>query len=254
MSLALSVSSEILPENLECLVSNSKWQELIALLSVLVPDGFKINRGNTVPDPEDRIWPWKRTNADGTPDRWYEYVGGSWLSDDHWAFTGMVVEFEGLEADIEALDGNADAPGTVVTPTAGPFWEKVDEMDGKIPIGPGQITAGPPIVSIAINANAGAYNVQLSNANIRHHRHHVLARQSVTGGSLPTGSNQVADDGGGNAQENYLMQGTGTPATRGRSSFVESEDQDATNEAFPILPQVRGIFFIRKTARRHRRI
>lgn len=250
MSLTLPISSGEVPENLECIISNSNWQELVALLSVLVVDGFKWNVGNTAPDPVDRIWPWLRLDADGRVDGVYYYTGGSWLKR-HTTAPGTVIMWEGAEADINTFDGGEAG---AIAATTGPMWEKVSEMDGRIPVGPGQLDAGPPIVSIAINTNAGAYGVQLANSNIRHHRHHVAARQSVSSEALPTGSNQVADDAGGAAQENYKLQGTGTAATRGRTSFVMDEDQDATNEAFPILPQVRGIWFLRKTARTHYRI
>lgn len=250
MSLDLEVTSQTVPEGLDCIVSNERWQELVMLLRVMLPDGFKWNIGNTVPAPEDRIWPWLRLDGDGRPDGVYYYVGGSWLSK-HESAPGTVIMWEGLEANIDAFDGGETA---AITPTTGPFWEKVDEMDGRIPVGPGELDAGPPAINVAINEDKGAYEVQLTSANIQRHRHHVLARQTVSGGSLPTGSNQVADDGGGNAQENYIMQGTGTAATRGRTSFVEDGSQDDPNEPFPILPQVRGIWFLRRTARTHHRI
>lgn len=245
MALDLPVVSSEVPENLECHISNSVWQELIALLHVNVTDGFKWIIQSTTPDPADRIWPWFRLNGDG-PIRPYIYFGGAWLAR-HTDFPGKVILWEGLEANIESLDENTDVAGTAVTNTTGPFWEKVSEMDGKIPVGPGQLDAGPPVVSAAINVNAGAYSVQLGDQHYRHHKHFVVARQSVTSGSLPSTNNQVADDGGGNAQENYLLQGTGTQASRGLTSNVNG-DTDA-NEAFPILPQVRGIFFLRRTAR-----
>lgn len=243
MALDLPVVSSEVPENLECHIANSPWQELVALLSVNVPDGFRWLIQSTTPDPEDRIWPWYRLDGGGLPIRPYIYAGGAWLSK-HPLPPGSVMMWEGAEANIPTFDeGEAGA----ITTTTGAFWEKVAEMNGKIPIGPGEITAGPPVVTAVVNTNAGTYSVQLGDVNYRHHKHFVVARQSVTGGSLPGVNNQVADDGGGNAQENYLLQGTGDTASRGLTSNVNGDTDP--NEAFPILPQVRGIFFIRRTAR-----
>lgn len=250
MSLTLTVTTEEVPENLRCVISNPNWQSLISLLTVLIDDGYKINVGPGPIDPEDRIWPWLRLEADGRPDtvvggQLYHYVGGIWLAT-HPMPVGAVMMYEGTEASITTFNGGESA---AITDTAGPFWERVTQMNGKIPIGPGEITAGPPSVTITENENKGAYSTQLSDANIRHHRHWVAARQSTTSAPLPTSDEQIADDAGGNAQENYKLQGTGTIATKGRTSFVAGEDQSATNEAFPILPQVRGIWMIRRTAR-----
>lgn len=243
MALDLPVVSSEVPENLECHIANSPWQELVALLSVNVPDGFRWIIQSTTPDPADRIWPWFRLDGSGLPIRPYIYAGGAWVAR-HPLPPGSVMMWEGAEANIPTFDeGEAGA----ITPTTGAFWERVTEMNGKIPIGPGEITAGPPIVTAAVNTNAGAYSVQLGDENYRHHKHFVLARQSVTSGSLPTTNGQVADDGGGNAQENYLMQGTNTSASRGLTSNVNGDTDP--NEAFPILPQVRGIWFLRRSAR-----
>lgn len=241
----MPVTSETVPEGLECVVTNPRWQSLIELLSVTLPDGFKWNFGNTTPAAPDRIWPWLRTEADGKPDGVYVYAGGFWLKR-HTIAPGTVIMWEGAEANIETFDGGEAG---AITDTTGAFWEKVSEMNGRIPVGPGELDAGPPAVNIAVNEDKGEYDMLLEAEHIQRHRHWVLARQSVSGGTLPGAGNQVADDGGGNAQENYLMQGTGTEASRGRTSFVLEGSQDDPNEAFPILPKVRGIWFLRKTAR-----
>lgn len=248
MSLTLPVSTGEVPENLQCVISDPNWRELVALLSVVFPDGSKINVGPGPIAPEDRIWPWLRLEADGRPDTivggaLYVYVGGVWLAT-HPHPPGIVSMYEGTEASIETFNGGEAG---AVTPIAGPFWERVTQMNGRIPIGPGEIDAGPPAVNIAENENQGAYDMQLGDENYRHHKHFILARDSVSGGSVPSPSNQVSDDGGGFAQENYMMQGTGTAASRGLTSQVNGDN--AANEAFPLLPQVRGIWFIRRTSR-----
>jgi microcystin-dependent protein len=244
MSLELAVASSEVPENLECVISNEKWQELIALLLVTVPDGSKINIGPGPIAAADRIWPWLRLEADGRPDtlvggQLYHYVGGFWLA----THPGRgVIMYEGVEADIPTYDGGETG---AITATTGAFWEKVAQMNGRIPIGPGNlVTSGD---AIAINTDYGKDEVQLGDENYRHHKHFVVARQSVSGGSAPSTTNQVADDGGGFAQENYMLQGTGSAASRGLSSNVNGDT--AANEEFSIVPPVRGMFFIRRTTR-----
>lgn len=247
MSLLLPVQSSTVPENLECVINNLKWQEFVALLSVTVVDGFKWNFGNATPAAADRIWPWLRTEADGKPDGAYVYVGGFWLKK-HETAPGIINIWEGTEVNIPTFDGGE--AGTV-TVTSGPFWERVTEMNGKIPIGVGEIHAGPPAVNIAVNENKGEYEKQLEDANYRRHRHFATARQTIgTPVGTPTSNEQIADDAGGlPSGTDYTLQGTGTAATGGRTSFVAGASQTDPNEAFPLLPQVRGIWFLRRTNR-----
>lgn len=250
MPIEFPVLSDNVPENLECVVSNTRWQELVSLLSVSVTDGFRWNIGNTTPIPADRIWPWLRLEAGGEPDRVYNYAGGNWLSK-HSLAAGSVMMWEGAEANIPTFDGGEAG---AVTPISGPFWERVTEMNGRIPIAPGEIHAGPPSVSIAVNEDKGEYQKQLLDENYQRHRHHTTARQLTTSAGTPTSSEQVADEGGGLGNADYTLQGTGTLATGGRTSFVAGASQSDPNVAFPLLPKVRGIWLLRRTARIYYRL
>lgn len=251
MSLSLAITSAALPEHLQCLLTDSQWQELIGLLLVVLPDGTKINIGATTPAPEDREWPWLRLDGSGNIDRTYYYSGGFWLAK-HPDFVGKIIMWEGAEVNIPTLDeGEAGA----ITTTTGAFWERVAEMNGKIPIGPGEITAGPPIVNATVNVNDGSYNVQLGDEHYRHHKHWLVARQTISSpAGVPSSTEQIADDAGGlPSGTDYTLQGTATEARRGLSSYVAGASQTDDNVAFPILPQVRGIWFLRRTLRTHYR-
>lgn len=248
MSLSLPITSAALSEHLQCLLNDDQWQELIGLLLVLVPNGTKINIGNTAPAPADREFPWMRLDGDGNIDRIYYYSGGFWLAK-HPDFVGKIIMWEGAEVNIPTLDeGEAGA----ITATTGAFWERVTEMNGKIPIGPGEITPGPPIVNATVNVNAGSYDVELADEHYRHHKHWGVARDTTSSPvGTPSSTEQIADDAGGLASgRDYTLQGTATDARRGLSSYVAGASQTDDNVAFPILPQVRGLWFLRRTARR----
>jgi hypothetical protein len=101
--------------------------------------------------------------------------------------------------------------------------------------------------AIVLNTNDGNDQITVVDANILHHRHFVAARQSVTGGSVPTSTNQIADDAGGAGNENYIFQGTGTAATTGRTSFVNGDSNP--NTPLEILPPVRGVYWIKRSSR-----
>lgn len=243
MSLTLPITSSEVPENLECVITNERWQQLIALLSVIVVDGIKINRGNTTPAPADRIYLWARTEADGTPDRLYEYSGGFWISRYLGPPVGSEILWPGAEADIPTLDGGEVA---AVTTTTGPFWEKVADMNGRIPIGPGTLpTSGDTIL---VDTNYGADEQTLNDENYKHHRHYTSALDSVSVAAQPNANTYVATNGGGVGNENYILQRTTVEANVGLTSRVNGAP-DVANEAFSQLNPVRGRFFIRRTAR-----
>lgn len=246
MSLILPVTSSEVPSNLECIITDERWQQLVALLSVLVPDGFKMTVSSTAPAPEDRIWPWFRLLSDGKPDAIYHYTSGYWLSKYHTPVNSPIrLAYTDDATSLLTYDGGENAP---VSEIAGPFWEIDTAFAGRIPAGVGNLpsfaTSGNAIV---LNTNDGNDQITLTDAAYRNHRHFTVALQSVTGGSAPTPSNQVASDGGGMGNENYFLFGTGTAATRGRTSFAEGDTDP--NAPIELLNPVRGVHWIKRTAR-----
>ena len=222
MSTPVPVISAQLPSNFECIITNANWQALVNLLSVTCPDGNVLKQSvEPAPDQRDKIW--LRLNNDGTPDRVYVYAGGKWLSK-HAAFEGQVVMWEGAEGDIPTIDG-----GTVgaVTTTSGPFWEKVSEMDAKIPIGPGT-TDAPTSTVIAVGDEGGSELVVLEKEQLPSNPFGV---NNVTGPFL-----DVTAGGTFEVQTN--------PGTNHRVGGWDGNDEGHNN-----MPPYRGIWFIRKTSR-----
>lgn len=245
MSLSLNVTSSTVPSTLDCIVTDARWQQLVALLSVLVPDGFKINVGSTAPAPADRIYPWFRLGSDGKPDALYHYTSGYWLSKYHTpADSPIRLAYTDDSTSLLTYDGGENA---AVSEIAGPFWEIDTDFEGRIPAGVGNLpsfaTSGNAIV---LNTNDGNDQVTLVDANYKNHTHFTLAAQAGTG-VFPTSSSQVAREGGGFGNENYMMQLAGGAASIGRTSFVEG--LGGTNTATEILNPVRGVHWIKRTAR-----
>lgn len=249
MSLELNVTSSEVPSNLECIITQTRWQQLVALLSVVVPNGFRMTVSSTAPPPEDRIWPWFRLESDGKPDALYHYTSGYWLARYHTpADSPIRVAYTDDSTSLMTYDGGENAP---VSEIAGPFWEIDTDFAGRIPAGVGNLpsfaTSGNAVV---LNTNDGSDQITLVDANYRNHRHYTLAAQSGTG-TAPTSTSQVASDGGGTGNENYTMQLAGGAATIGRTSFAEGDT--AANSAVEILNPVRGVHWIKRTSRLYKR-
>lgn len=225
MSLTLPVQSASLPSQLECIIAAMKWQELVGLLTVTMPDGTKIVIGNPVPAPEDRIWPWFRTNTDGTPDRWYVYALGAWLSR-HPDFVGKVIMWEGDIANVATLDGGEN---TAVSVTTGPFWERVVEMNGRVPLQPGTLQPSGTAVATP-GLDVGVDVVTLVGANLP---------SIVTSSNNVTGF--VTQVGGGTGDYTLTVTGSGTVHKTVAWLGADTPHQN--------MPPARSIWILRRTSR-----
>lgn len=209
-----------------------KWPELVALLTANLNGALNVfNYGSSTPAPADQGKPWLRLNADGTPDRTYSYSGGNWISL-HALPAGSVMMYQGTEASIDTFDGGEVA---AVTATTGPMWEKVDEMDGRFPIGPGTLPDGSTVV--AVNDQGGEQTHTLIMKEMPYHRHDVLAVNDDT-------------DGGG---FNRLRNAPTTAAPDAVTGYAGG-NPDGTTEPHNNVPQYNAIFFIKRTARAYYRV
>lgn len=123
-----------------------RYNMYVSLLSGFLPGNFSTwNTGSSEPTVENRALPWHRTNADGSPDRDYDYYNGSWVSR-HLLDPSTAVRWiwVGTTGDLENFDGGA--PGTVSDDT-GPMWEVDTDFSGKIPRG------ADGTVPVSTNAN-----------------------------------------------------------------------------------------------------
>lgn len=229
MSLELQVQTSPVPANF-CFegFNSSSWLDIVALLHVIFPDDLALfNFGNTVPSPDKRNRPWVRTNADGTDDGTWVYAMGFWLQK-HPVAAGTVVMYEGTEVSIDTFDGGEAG---AVTSISGPFWEKVDEMDARSPMGPGTL---PSSQVIAIGADYGEEKHTQTTAEVGPHTHDVLIPQNT---APPDTTNTLDQQGDGSAFHTVI-----------------SEENTPSATPFNVVHPVHGIWFIRKTARLYRRI
>jgi hypothetical protein len=232
MSLDLTVRTNPIPEGF-CFTGfgpGGNWLDLIALLYVRFPSDLTLfNFGSTTPSADKRDRPWIRTNSDGTPDQLYVYAMGSWLAK-HQMPTGIVCMYDGTEASIDTFDGGEAG---AVTSISGPFWEKVSDMDGRFPVGPGELT--PSTTVLAVGDTGGEDEHVLTSAEMPEHVH-------VVPGSVTPQGNGDFDVTGGTG---------GSPAVYpGTSNSEPTGDDDPHNN----LPPYRAIWFIRRSSRIYRRI
>ena len=235
------ISSSAFPEGACYGLTQSSWYGLVALLSgQFNRDGTGINFGNSVPATIDEDKPWFRTNADGTPDKWYAHTSGLWLSR-HPDFPGKVVMYEGTEASVETLDGGEAG---AAAPYTGQMWEIVSEMEGRSPIGPGELT--PSATVLTVGTDAGADEHELTSTELASHSHDIIA---YAGGQLS------------GTDEGWLIGRVNTAAANDtlgafeRTGFTEPNLATGTDpDPVSILHPVRAIWFIRRTARLYYRI
>lgn len=156
------------------------WPTLVSLLMANQEGNQQfINFGSTTPVAEDQDKPWFRTNADGTPDKFYSYSSGNWLAL-HPIAPGLIVWWNGALASVPTLDGGEAG---AVSPTTGPFWEQLTQMDGRFPLGPGTLTDG---TVVAVGGTGGNQKVTLNLSQIPAHTHTVKigGQGDVAGGSI----------------------------------------------------------------------
>lgn len=207
------------------------------------------NFGDTVPDADNRIFPWLRT-VGGYPDDWYVFVGGAWYSEYKRAPAegvggfGIRVAYTGTESSLLTFDGGEATPIGV---GSGPFWEVDHAFDGRVPVGPGSLPSG---ASVALGSSSGDDVITIGSANVPPHVHAITIGDS--GGSNSdviepdqAGSFRVA--GGNSLQYRSFWSSTFVGFTR--SAGTASTPTPLDN----MQPYV-GAFWIKRTARVYKRV
>lgn len=232
MGQAVQLSTASVPEGYCGGPPQVAWPYLLSLVKAeLVGDGIIPSIGVTTPAPDDQNRPWFRINADGTPDRWYVFSGGSWIAR-HPIAAGAIWMFAGLEADIVTHDGGEAGTATATT---GPMWEKYSAADGRFPVGPG--TIGSTTIGVGGTGGSGEHTLTLD--EIPAHAHPFTAASYIGSGNKTPVKILGDDDWGADTI-------TVAPSAGGQS--------DGTTKAVNTLPPYFGIWFIRKTARTHYRL
>lgn len=212
-------------------------------LSGYLPGNFSSwNIGSTVPSVENQDKPWLELDASSCrPIRiWYWSGDSAWISL-HPDFTGKVIMYEGLEADVPTLDGGEAG---AVTAISGPMWEIVTEMAAKFPVGPGnlpgfQTPPVPTVIPIGGTGGQEGQSIVLTIPNLPAHTHDIGVEASS---DLPDSTSEV---GRLQVSDGSLHWRNNASVKIGRTRNVG----EGTGIDVAKLPPYRSIWFLRKTAR-----
>ncbi len=230
MATKVAIISQTVPSGF-CPIKDSDWQQLVALLSGTFTGDPNFNFGNTTPTPTNRGKPWFRTNTDGTPDRWYVFAQGAWLSQ-HPIATGLIQIYTGDETTIDTLDGGeAGAVSTI----SGPMWQRVTQLDAKFPIGVGTL---PSSATVGVLDTGGEEKHSLDVTEIPPHSHNTGSETFTIGsgaGTILLRPDSIA----------AALPKQATSSVGGSASVVVAHNT---------MPPYCGVFFLVKSARRFYRI
>jgi hypothetical protein len=174
--------------------------------------------------PSDTTQTWHRLNTDGVIEGSYRYIGSQWVRPHPIApSTQWAAPYIGDAASVATLDGGTN---TGVSDAAGPFWEIVTAIGGKMPIGVGTLASG---ASVSVNGTGGSETVALTTDQLPAHTH-VTNVPAATSGSGP---NLVF----ANAYANFIDR----PVT---------SQPTGEGDAHPNMPPYYGVYFLRRTARK----
>lgn len=227
---------------------NAEWKAGFELAQAqLLVNGVSpfYNYGDTVPMPENRLFPWIRTVA-GAPDDVYVYASGFWLTLYKFAPAGpngLRMWYEGSEDSILTLDGGENTTAGLLT---GPFWVIDHNYDGRIPMGAGIIAGALPAKTLGVGENYGEPGHLQTSEETGPHTHPITSQASFSHDGVVDVVNSGAstDDG----LSIGLTGDKTTPLTVGQN------DYSATQVPMPIIPPVRGMYALQRTIRKFRRI
>lgn len=210
------------------------------------------NFGNTQPAVGAQNMPWLRTFNDGSPDKWYVYASGAWVSrHDVPPSSSERRLWIGLESDLITYDGG-QAGG--VSDTTGPMWQVDHAFDARFPVGPGTL---PSTTAIAPLGTGGEENHTLLLAEEPPHFHGVAGYGFSIGDDTEaqmisrnwSGVTTFATkmDAGDGARSMFASGNitSGPFATANQSADVSVATTPHNN-----MPPYIGAFFIKRTARK----
>lgn len=198
------------------------------------------NFGDTAPAPEDRDKPWFRKFGDSSPDRWYSYRNGLWVSR-HPLSAPAAIMYAGTLASLPTYDGGANE--AVTDPdTTGPMWEEIPESRARFPLHPGTL---PSTKVVNLGDVDGEENHTTTDKESVYHTHNLPTDPNGIRTTLSPGSGNNNDD----APSGAGFMGKATLTGFGGIG-------NATNDTSPHnnMPPYYGIYFIRRTARVYYRV
>ena len=212
------------------------WQflanDLFGGATAFLPGEFRaVNFSTSEPVAEERDRPWYRLNPDGSPDRWYTYFNGQWVSpyevpagsDERRIWVGAVI-------DLETYDGGSAG---AVTATTGPFWEVDTDFAQRIPLGVGTLPLSGTVVNVG--DTGGLDQVTLTTAQTPAHLHTISNAFAAQIGF------------GGGAIVGFFGTGVGVVATGDVNTNSTGGGQAHTN-----MPPYIGVYIIKRTLRIYR--
>ena len=240
MSLTLLPQAPTIPEGF-CLTSIQQLMNMIAQdFNWAITGNVGFHVGDSPPSDITQLW--FRTIS-GYPDDLFMWVPavGMWLSvyksfsnDSRW-----VVMWDGIESDLWSVDGGDGVDPSAVAPTltTGSFWEVVDSLAGRFPLGPGNLSTSGTAVG---QGDSGVSDqVTLNTPQLPPHRHNIGIE----------GTGNVTDGAAGTlrtAMTNIDWQ-AGTIA----NSLGQTRDEGDANPV-TVQPPYYGIYFVRRTIRKYR--
>jgi len=238
----------IIPPSLPEGFCPSTWQELInegvgKAIAKFEGSGFTaIINSESVPNPvdQDKLWYRPSTASRGM----YRWFGGAWIIAHPEPAGGNARRlWTGTTTELQTYDGgDAGAPGA----NSGPMWEVDTAYNDRIPV-------GALLGGIAdIEVNAGASNITLVDANLPL----TSLKMFQSGANVSPGVQIGATDSCAvsaspvaGAEWNYEIQKSNIPASPPDIGVTSSFGQ-ATPTPIDTIPQVRGTYFIKRTALR----
>ena len=217
--ISLPVTIGNLPEGFCPQTEQQRANAIAAALQVLFPFNFSLlNTGSTAPTADNRIYPWDRSNMDGTPDKIYHFVNGFWIAPNPVPANSPIRLF--YLASVGSIDTYDGGETGTVTTTTGPMWEVDTDMSGRTALG---VDDDHPF-----NTIGGAAEITLTDAQLPAHSHDIEVGASLDDNQLrPLIATAKADSGTG---------------TRSTELFGDGDPID-------ILPPYKAGFWVRRTNR-----
>lgn len=207
-------------------------------LSGYLPGSYiTVITGDTEPAAIDRDKPWIRSDG-----RWYQYSApglGAWVARNNLPPGAVMMYAATAEADIWAFDGGDGTNPTSAPPTAstGAMWEKVSQLDGKLPIGPGTLTVSGTV--LAPGDTGGLDQVTITQAMLPDVDLPVFVRNGLSSFSPANVYGHLSGGGSNNT----------TSVANGNTSSTVVADLGGSGSPVNIMPPYYTIYFIRRTAR-----
>ena len=184
-------------------------------------------------DQRDNAW-LRLTGAELYPERIYKFANGAWVSMHPIpASSDYRALWVGSEPDLETFDGGEAG---VITATTGPMWILDEDFEGRALMMPGDIPGVTPTKTLAVGENYGSGM-------------HTLTQAELPDVDFDLNVSQLSQTPGSNSVDGLLYQqpGSGSGNTATPANLIVNSGGDG--EAINIVPPVRGIYLIRRSAR-----